>query len=127
MLWWEMLRAPAGERNRKASLRGRCLRRVAAACGLFVVTGSGCVPAVRVWSVVERDGVVFHADAIATAASIAARLLADHPDGITVSQLRDALGVTRKHALPMVSELDARGITRRRGDLRIGGPRLPTS
>ena len=76
---------------------------------------------------VERDGVVFHADAVATAASIAARLLADHPDGITVSQLRDALGVTRKHALPMVSELDARGITRRRGDLRIGGPRLPAS
>ncbi len=76
---------------------------------------------------VERDGVVFHADAVATAASIAARLLAEHPDGITVSQLRDALGVTRKHALPMVSELDARGITRRRGDLRIGGPRLPAS
>ena len=76
---------------------------------------------------VERDGVVFHADAVATAASIAARLLAEHPDGITVSQLRDALGVTRKHALPMVSELDARGITRRRGDLRIGGPRLPSN
>jgi selenocysteine-specific elongation factor len=76
---------------------------------------------------VERDGVVFHADAVATAAGTAARLLAEQPEGITVSQLRDALGITRKHALPLVAELDARGITRRRGDLRIGGPRLPTS
>ena len=40
-------------------------------------------------------------------------------------QLRDELGVSRKYALPLANELDARGITRRRGDLRIGGPRLP--
>ena len=52
-------------------------------------------------------------------------LLRDHADGVTMAQLRDAFGVPRKYALPLVNELDARGITRRRGDLRIGGPRLP--
>ena len=74
---------------------------------------------------VERDGIVFHVDAIDAAARTAARLLAHQPDGITVAQLRDELGVSRKYALPLVNELDARGVTRRRGDLRIGGPRLP--
>lgn len=74
---------------------------------------------------VERDGVWFHRDAIDRAAHTAAELLASHPLGFTVSQFREALGNTRKHALPLAAELDARGITRRRGDLRVGGPRLP--
>ncbi len=74
---------------------------------------------------VERDGIVFHPDAIDTAARVAAQLLVANPDGITMSQLREELGVSRKYALPLANELDARGITRRRGDLRIGGPRLP--
>jgi selenocysteine-specific elongation factor len=59
------------------------------------------------------------------AARTAAALLARSPEGFTVAELRDELGITRKHALPLVNELDARGVTRRRGDLRIGGPRLP--
>ena len=52
-------------------------------------------------------------------------VLAERPDGFTVAELRDALGATRKYVLPLANELDARGVTRRRGDLRIGGPRLP--
>jgi selenocysteine-specific elongation factor len=80
---------------------------------------------VRRGLVVERDGQWFHADAVTAAAELAARLLVERPDGFTVSEFRDAAGVTRKHALPLVSELDARGITRRRGDLRVAGPRLP--
>ena len=51
-------------------------------------------------------------------------MLTSHPDGFTMSQFREALGVTRKHAVPIATELDARGITRRRGDVRIAGPRL---
>ena len=47
------------------------------------------------------------------------------PAGFTVSMFREAAGITRKHALPLLSELDARGITRRRGDVRVAGPRLP--
>jgi len=75
--------------------------------------------------VVERDGLHFHPAAIDEAARAAARLLAATPEGFTVSQFREALGVTRKHAVPLAAELDARGITRRRDDVRIAGPRLP--
>jgi len=72
----------------------------------------------------ERDGEWFHVDALETARLAAVSLLASHPDGFTMSQFREALGVTRKHAVPIATELDARGITRRRGDVRIAGPRL---
>jgi len=80
---------------------------------------------VRRGVVVERDGVYFATSAVDAAARTAAALLARSPEGFTVAELRDELGITRKHALPLVNELDARGVTRRRGDLRIGGPRLP--
>jgi selenocysteine-specific elongation factor len=76
---------------------------------------------------VERDGIAFHIGAIDTAARAMATLLRDQPAGVTMAQFRDALGVTRKYALPLANELDARGITRRRDDLRIAGPRLPAS
>jgi selenocysteine-specific elongation factor len=74
---------------------------------------------------VERDQIVFHVDAIDAAARVAAELLAADPAGFTVAQFRDRTGASRKFALPLVAELDARGVTRRRDDLRIGGPRLP--
>ena len=80
---------------------------------------------VRRGLVVERDGVWFASDAVDQAARVAARLLARYPEGITLSQLREELGTSRKYAVPLASELDARGVTRRRGDLRIAGPRLP--
>ena len=80
---------------------------------------------VRRGLLVEREGLYFHPSAIATAAHAMAVLLRDQPGGVTMAQLRDALGVTRKFALPLANELDARGITRRRDDLRIAGPRLP--
>ncbi len=74
---------------------------------------------------VERDGVLFHADAVDEAAALAARLLRDDPAGFTVATYREQAGVSRKYALPLLAELDARGVTRRRDDLRIAGPRLP--
>ena len=80
---------------------------------------------VRRGLVVERDGVFFAPSAIDIAARTVARLLADQPDGISIAAVREALGITRKHAVPLLAELDGRGITRRRGDLRIAGPRLP--
>ncbi|HEX9991554.1 MAG TPA: SelB C-terminal domain-containing protein, partial [Acidimicrobiales bacterium] len=63
--------------------------------------------------------------AVEAAAAVVARLLADRPGGVTVAEVRDALGTTRKHALPLLAHLDATGVTRRRGDLRVAGPRLP--
>ena len=80
---------------------------------------------VRRGHAVQRDGVVFHREAIEEAGRIAAELLESSPGGFTVAQFRDATGASRKYALPLVAELDARGVTRRRDDLRIGGPRLP--
>jgi selenocysteine-specific elongation factor len=80
---------------------------------------------VRRGSVVERDGIWFAAEAVDQASSIVAGLLRSDPEGITVAQLREALGTSRKYAMPIVAELDARGVTRRRGDLRVAGPRLP--
>lgn len=74
---------------------------------------------------VERDGLWFHASAVEASAHVAARLLAADPSGFTMAEFRDACGITRKHALPLAAELDRRGITRRRGDVRVGGPRLP--
>ncbi len=75
--------------------------------------------------VVERDGLYFHPHAIDRAAHAAAALLSAQPAGFTMSQFREALGNTRKHAVPLATELDARGITRRRDDVRIAGPKLP--
>ncbi len=40
-------------------------------------------------------------------------------DGITVSMLREALGTSRRFAVPLAEWLDGQGITRRRGDLRF--------
>jgi selenocysteine-specific elongation factor len=80
---------------------------------------------VRHGLIVERDGVYFHPSVVDAAGVMAARLLLDNPNGYTISQFRDATASTRKHALPLANELDSRGVTRRRGDLRIAGPRLP--
>ena len=74
---------------------------------------------------VERDGVHFHPTAIDRAGSVAASLLVTTPTGFTVAEFRDAINGTRKHVLPLLGELDARGVTRRRDDVRIAGPRLP--
>ena len=80
---------------------------------------------VRRGLVVERDGVYFAPAVVDDAANVVARLLAAQPEGFTVAEIRDALGTSRKYILPLLAHLDAAGITRRRGDLRIGGPRLP--
>ncbi len=79
---------------------------------------------VRRGQVVEVDGVAFSAGAVEAAADRVRALLAAEPDGITVAQVRDALGTSRKFVLPLLAHLDATGRTRRRDDLRIAGPRL---
>ena len=79
---------------------------------------------VRRGLVVEEAGIHFAPAAIDQAADVIAALLDEHPDGVTVGQIREALGTSRKYAIPLLSVLDATGRTRRRGDLRIAGPRL---
>ena len=80
---------------------------------------------VRRGDLVEEGGVYFAASALDAAARVVADLLSRQPDGVTVAEVRDEWGTSRKYAIPLLSYLDKNGITRRRGDLRIGGPRLP--
>ena len=80
---------------------------------------------VRKGRVIESDGVHFAPSAIDTATTTIHRmLLTDFPEGVTVADIRDALGTTRKHVLPLLAHLDGTGRTRRRGDFRIAGPRM---
>ncbi|MCZ7535435.1 MAG: selenocysteine-specific translation elongation factor [Acidimicrobiia bacterium] len=71
---------------------------------------------------VEIDGVVFAASALDAARRIASRALVER-GSLTVADLRDLLGSTRKYVLPIAGHLDAEGVTRRRGDDRLPGPR----
>ena len=80
---------------------------------------------VRQGQLVESGGIHFAAIAVEEAARVVARLLADQPEGVTVAEVRDAWGTTRKYALALLARLDSTGVTRRRGDLRIAGSRLP--
>jgi selenocysteine-specific elongation factor len=48
------------------------------------------------------------------------RAVAEGPaQGISVSSFREALGTSRKFAVPLLEYLDAQGVTVRRGDLRV--------
>jgi selenocysteine-specific elongation factor len=69
--------------------------------------------------VVQQDGISFAATAVERAADVVAGLLAASPEGFTVAEVRQALGTTRKYALPLLAVLDARGLTVRRGEVRV--------
>ncbi len=79
---------------------------------------------VRRGDVVESDGHHFATSAVAAAARRLDDALVAAPDGLTVAEVRDLLGTSRKHVLPLLAHLDRVGATRRRGDRRIAGPRL---
>lgn len=73
---------------------------------------------------IHCDDLYFHSSAINTAVAAARQLLAAHPQGFTVAQFREHLGVSRKYAIPIINQLDATGFTRRREDVRIAGAKL---
>jgi len=76
---------------------------------------------VRDGVLVEVDGVVFSADALEQARARVVDGLRERGH-LTVAEIRDLLGSTRKFVLPIVGWLDRSGVTRRRGDDRIPGP-----
>jgi selenocysteine-specific elongation factor len=80
----------------------------------------------RAGAVVELDGIVFAADALDDARDRIARLVVQQAS-ITIADVRDLLGTSRKYILPILNRMDSEGITRRRGDLRIPGPRAQPS
>jgi len=81
---------------------------------------------VRRGDIIVEDGVYFAPSVIDDAANLLADMLHESPDGVTVSEVRQRMGNTRKHAMPLIARLDAGGMTRRRENLRIAGPRLPS-
>ena len=76
---------------------------------------------VREGRLVDVDGVVFAASALDAARDQVIALLAARGT-VTIADIRDALGSSRKYTLPIVNWLDRNGVTRRRGDDRIPGP-----
>ncbi|MGH9300183.1 MAG: SelB C-terminal domain-containing protein, partial [Acidimicrobiales bacterium] len=90
------------------------------------ITGTALREAVRAGDVVSSGGCYFAAAAVEEAARRLTGLFAARPDceGVTVSEMRQLFGTSRKFAIPLLEELDARGLTRRRGDVRIAGPQL---
>ncbi len=73
---------------------------------------------------VHCDELYFHSSALDKAIASVRDLLVTNPQGFTVAQFREHLGVSRKYALPLINHLDTTGFTRRRDDLRIGGAKL---
>ncbi|MGH1504432.1 MAG: selenocysteine-specific translation elongation factor [Acidimicrobiales bacterium] len=80
---------------------------------------------VRRGLVMEQDRVYFSQRAVGDAAVALAGAMAATPEGLTVSQIREVWGTSRKYALALLAHFDGTGQTRRRDDLRIAGPRLP--
>ena len=80
----------------------------------------------RAGAVADLDGIVFATSALDDARERIARLVVER-EAITIADVRDLLGTSRKYILPIVKRMDAEGVTRRRGDLRIPGPRVRPS
>jgi selenocysteine-specific elongation factor len=74
--------------------------------------------------VYEHDGIAFHVDVLQQLRGTLSNLWQQHPDGFTMAALRDATGLTRKHAVPLGTVLDKHGLTKRLGDVRMPGPRF---
>jgi len=72
------------------------------------------------------EGLFYPPVALETARGIMQATLAAHAGGATMSQLREAWGVTRKYSVPLCEWFDKHGLTVREGDLRRGGPKLAT-
>ena len=69
----------------------------------------------------EHDNIAFHAETLSSLRPTLEQLWTQHPEGFTMANLRDALSITRKHALPLGNCLDKAGLTKRQGDLRVAG------
>ena len=65
------------------------------------------------------DDIYLHADADADMRRLVTERLSHGGAGLTVAEIRDLLGTTRKYAVPLCEYLDRIGLTRREGDLRF--------
>jgi selenocysteine-specific elongation factor len=76
---------------------------------------------VREGALIDIDNVVFSANALLEARERVVEALRER-GRLSVADIRDLLGSTRKYVLPIVGWLDREGVTRRRGDDRHPGP-----
>jgi selenocysteine-specific elongation factor len=72
---------------------------------------------------VGDDGVI-HRDAFAQCVDHLRRLF-ERQQEVSVADLKNALGVTRKHAIPLLEALDQQRVTKRAGNNRVKGPQFP--
>ncbi len=72
----------------------------------------------------EVGGGLIHSEAVDTCLETLARLFEQSPE-ISVADLKNALGLTRKHTIPLLEMFDDRRITARSGNNRVKGPRFP--
>ena len=76
---------------------------------------------VREGVLIDLDGAVFAAGALDTARGRVIEALRQNGH-VTVAEVRDLLGSTRKYVMPIMGWLDRTGVTRRLGDDRVPGP-----
>jgi len=78
---------------------------------------------VREGVLVDVSGLLFTRRALDAAQLLLAEKFTT-TDAVTVGDVRELLHSTRKYVVPLMEWFDANGVTRRRGDTRIAGPRL---
>jgi selenocysteine-specific elongation factor len=77
---------------------------------------------VRDGTITSLDGIYFLTAALDEARVRISRAVLER-GALKLSDVRDLLGSTRKYVVPIAARLDADGVTRRRGDDRIAGPK----
>ncbi|MFI5054120.1 MAG: SelB C-terminal domain-containing protein, partial [Acidimicrobiia bacterium] len=76
----------------------------------------------REGTLVDIEGIVFTTAAVDRARELIATAVNDG-DELTIADAREILGTSRKYVVPLLGRFDAEGVTRRRGDARVAGPR----
>jgi selenocysteine-specific elongation factor len=77
---------------------------------------------IREGLLIDLDGLIFSAAGLDKARDVIRRGLSE-TGSLTVAQARDLLGSSRKYVLAVLARFDAEGVTRRRGDERLPGPK----
>lgn len=126
-------RAGAGARMAEAAAADELSAALAAAGGapptlaeFCVASGMDAVRARKAAAALEREGRAVRIDSerfydagvVEGLRQVVADVIRQHGPA-TAADLKDAMGMTRKYAMPLLELFDAQGLTRREGDLRV--------
>lgn len=94
---------------------------LAAATGIDAGLARKCLGSLATDGAIVRVSAEMHfsAGAIQGAREALEAYLRAHPEGASAGDLRDALGVSRKYAIPLLEYFDNQGVTKREGDVRV--------